>query len=650
MLATKTTLSGTVVAGVALAATLVLASAPAASPPTAARALTAQAARTVPPRAIEVMSGFGRTARTNGFATTATAGSLGIRASHPNGAHGTTVRVVVETDDPALARAAVLAVGGKVERTAGGLLQALVAPGQLRALGRRPGVDVVRASSVRIETALGGEEIGAALASAWHDKGFTGKGVKVAIVDGGFMGLADRQAAGDLPANIVTQDYCGGELTTADDHGTAVAEIVHEMAPDAQLYLICVGGEVDFLAAVGYAKNQGVSVVNQSMGWEGPYRDDGSGPIGAAVADARASGILWVNSAGNEAMNHWSGTYSPVAGAPVHQWAPNGDVGNTFVWPNGWEICGFLKWDEWPAAASDFDLGLVSSGSNRLLAVSEDEQGAGQPPFEGMCLRQTSGRDLTVFWAILGYRVASAPRIDLVSWSPPLEYQVPAGSVATPASSPAAFAVGALCWQSRSLEPYSSQGPTIDGRIKPDIVGHDSVSGATYGGFSSCPSAFAGTSASSPEVAGAAALVKQAYPTYSPDQIKTYLMKAARDLGAPGVDSVYGAGELQLPQPPDVVAPTVTALAGKGRKGRTTKLLSRISDDSGEVAVLEEVKLRGKVVARFKQVWFSAGSRGRTIAIAWRVPATATGTYQHCVRAVDRAGNKTTSCARIQIG
>ena len=113
----------------------------------------------------------------------------------------------------------------------------------------------------------------------------------------------------------------------------------------------------------------------------------------------------------------------------------------------------------------------------------------------------------------LGYRVVSSPRIDLVSWSPPLEYQVAAGSITTPASSPAAFAVGALCWQSRSLEPYSSQGPTIDGRTKPDIVGHDSVSGATYGGFSSCPSAFAGTSASSPEVAGAAALVKQAYPS-----------------------------------------------------------------------------------------------------------------------------------------
>jgi subtilisin family serine protease len=650
MQAIKTTISGTAVVGVALAA-FVLASAPAASPRTAARPLlTGPAARTVAPARTEAARGLWSHLSGGKGSTTISARALGIEAYRPNAARGGRVRIVIESRSPALARAAVVAAGGRVERTAPGLMQALVSPTTLAALAERPGVARVRAPYSRIETAVSGEEVGVALASAWHQKGFTGKGVKVAIVDGGFAGLADRQAAGELPATLVTQDLCEGELSTADDHGTAVTEIVHEMAPDAQLYLICVGTEVDLAAAVAYAKSQGVSVVNQSMGWQGPYRDDGSGPIDAAVADARANGILWVNAAGNEAMNHWSGTYSPVAGAPIHQWAPNGDVGNTFVWPNGSATCGFLKWDEWPAAASDFDLALVLSGANQLLAVSEDEQGAGQPPFEAMCLRQTSGIDLTVFWAIVGYHVVSSPRIDLVSWSPPLQYQVAAGSIASPASSPAAFAVGALCWQSRSLEPYSSQGPTIDGRVKPDIVGHDSVSGATYGGFSSCPSAFAGTSASSPEVAGAAALVKQAYPKYTPDQIKAYLMTAARDLGAPGVDSVYGAGEFQMPKPPDLSAPTATALAGTGRKGRMARLLSRISDDSGEVGVLEEVKLRGKVVARFKRVWFSSAARGRTVAIAWKVPPSASGTYRHCVRAIDRAGNRTApSCARVSV-
>ena len=348
MQAIKTTISGTAVVGVALAAALVLASAPAASPRTTARpTLTEPAARTIAPDKTEAARGLWSQVSGGKGSTTIPARMLGIEAYRPDAARGSRVRVVIESRSPAQARAAVLAAGGRVERSARGLVQALVAPAAVAALSERPGVARVRAPYTRIETAVSGEEVAAALASSWHQKGFTGKGVKVAIVDGGFAGLADRQAAGELPANVVTQDFCGGELNTSDDHGTAVAEIVHEMAPDAQLYLICVGTEVDFATAVGYVKSQGVSVVNQSMGWEGDFRNDGSGLIGSAVADARANGILWVNAAGNEAMSHWSGTYDPV-GPPIHKWSPSGDIGNTFLWPNGGSICGFMKWDEWP--------------------------------------------------------------------------------------------------------------------------------------------------------------------------------------------------------------------------------------------------------------------------------------------------------------
>ena len=556
------------------------------------------------------------------------------------------VRVVIESRSPALASASVAALGGRVERISGNLVQAVVAPSALSALSRGSAVDLVRAPFARFDHAISGEEVAATLAAAWHEKGLTGKGIKVAVIDGGFEGLAERQAQGELPANVVSQDFCGGEFATASDHGTAVAEIVHEMAPDAQLYLVCVGTEVDLAAAEAFAESQGVHVINHSAGWQGPFRNDGSGPIGAIVADARASGILWVNSAGNEGQTHWSGTYS--SGGNLHVWSPNGDVGNTFVWPNGEVICGFLRWDEWPAGVSDFDLGLFLSGANVLLASSEEEQTGSQPPFEELCVEQSTGADLTVFWAIRGYRVSTSPRLDLDSWSPPLEYQTAAGSIAAPASSPATLAVGALCWQSKQLEPYSSQGPTVDGRVKPEIVGHDSVSGATYGAFSSCPSAFAGTSASSPEVAGAAALVKQAYPTFGPDQIKLLLMRSATDLGAPGLDSVYGAGELQLPKPPDVVAPTATALASRGRKGKALKLLSKVSDDSGEASVVELVKLGGKTVARIKGSGFVSASSPRTIALVWKVPTNAKGAYQHCVRAIDRAGNSSPlSCAKV---
>ena len=646
MQALRRTISGTVAACVAVTASLVIASAPAASSRQDGRLLVTSAAARRYTGAVERTNVAWPRRESVSRSITAKGAMLAVRPASVATASSGRVRVVIETSNPALARESVRAVGGRIERNAAGLVQAIVTPRAETALAGNAGVDRVRPPYAQIQTAVGGEQVGVTLAAAWHEKGFTGKGIKVAVLDGGFKGLAERQASGDLPANVVTQDFCGGQLLGEEDHGTAVAEIVHEMAPDAQLYLACVGTEVDLAAAEAWAKSQGVTVINHSAGWEGPYRDDGGGPVGAVVADARANGILWVNSAGNEAMTHWSGSYTP--NGSWHMWNPNGDMGNSFIWPNGMDICGFLKWDEWPSGISDFDLGLFLSGSNSLLAVSEGNQGGGQPPFEAMCWRQTSGRDLVVFWAIRGYRVTTSPRLDLVSWSPTLQYAVAAGSIATPASSPAAFAVGALCWQSRGLEPYSSQGPTIDGRTKPDIVGHDSVSGATYGGFSSCPSAFAGTSASSPEVAGAAALIKQAYPNLNPDQLKAYLMRAARDLGDAGVDNVYGAGELQLPKPPDIVAPTISALASKGRKGRAIRLLSRVSDDSGEVRVVEEIKLGRKVVARLKPVWFSAAARSKTIAVAWKAPASATGAYQHCARAVDRAGNSSpATCARV---
>ena len=561
------------------------------------------------------------------------------------------VRVVVEASDSVAARTAVEKNGGRVERTWRNLVQAVVQPSSLTALSRAPGVTRVRAPFVMVEHAIPGEEVALDGVPAWQAKGFTGKGVKVAIIDGGFKGLAERQAEGELPASVVTQDMCGGRFSTETEHGTAVAEIVHEMAPDAQLYLVCVATEVDLANAETYAKSQGVQVVNHSAGWFGPSRGDGSGPIGAVAADARASGILWVNSAGNEAVTHWSGTFNDPDVDRMHEWAASGDEGNTFVWPNGEVVCGFLKWDEWPTGVSDFDLGLFLSSSNTPVGVSAEEQNGSQPPFEGLCMQQTTGTNLLAFWAIGGYRVTTSPRIDLFSEPTPLQYSTAAGSIGDPATSSSAFAVGALCWQSRSLEFYSSQGPTIDGRIKPDIAGHDSVSGATYGAYGGgCPSAFAGTSAASPEVAGAAALVRQAYPAYGPAQLQAYLQQRSLDVGTPGPDNATGAGELQMGAAPDVVAPKATALPSTGRLGKTVKLLSRVSDDSGSVRVTEQVKRGSRVVATIVRRGFVSASAPTTVSVAWRAPAKANGTYQHCVRATDSGGNVSKpSCAKVRL-
>ena len=126
-------------------------------------------------------------------------------------------------------------------------------------------------------------------------------------------------------------------------------------------------------------------------------------------------------------------------------------------------------------------------------------------------------------------------RFDLFVYpGPDLEYQVAEGSITEPGTSPSALTVGAVCWRGSYLESYSSQGPTIGGAVKPDLVGPDSVSSFTLGPFAGCGiSGFAGTSASAPHVAAAAALVKEANPAFGPAELQAYLEDHAIDLGAP---------------------------------------------------------------------------------------------------------------------
>ena len=370
---------------------------------------------------------------------------------------------------------------------------------------------------------------------------------------------------------MTTADFCQGGFYSATEHGAAVTEVVHEMAPAAQLYLACTDDEPSVVEAEQWAKKNGAQIINFSVGYFLSGRGDGSGLVGSAVADARAAGILWVNAAGNHAQEHWSGNWTDANGNDFLDFAP-GDETNSFVLPNGAGVCGDLKWDEWPTAKSDFDLGLYSSTTNSFVVSSTTTQNGTQPPIEGVCYGNTTGAPMTVGWAIFGANVVSAPRFDLFSVGSaiPLQYQTAAGSIVDPATSPGALAVGALCWQNNSLEFYSSQGPTIDGRTKPDMSAQDSMSSVTYGAFDgSCPSGFAGTSSASPTTAGAAALVKQANPSFKAPQLQAFLeQRAVVDIGAAGVDDQTGAGALRLPNLSLSLDRTKPTAAGPVQQGR----------------------------------------------------------------------------------
>ncbi len=132
---------------------------------------------------------------------------------------------------------------------------------------------------------------------------------------------------------------------------------------------------------------------------------------------------------------------------------------------------------------------------------------------------------------------------------PEIEHYTRNGSIGNPAESanPGMLAVGAAHWDDvRAIEPYSSRGPTPDGRVKPDVVGAD------CGATSLIPlnnrnNGFCGTSQAASHVAGLAALVKQRFPSYTPQQVAVYLKDNAEQRQSPDPNNTWGHGFARLP-------------------------------------------------------------------------------------------------------
>jgi subtilisin len=115
--------------------------------------------------------------------------------------------------------------------------------------------------------------------------------------------------------------------------------------------------------------------------------------------------------------------------------------------------------------------------------------------------------------------------------------------VGSPANSVGTLAVGAVN-NAGVIAPFSSRGngccPAGGNPVSlvaPGVSINSTIPVNTYGLKS-------GTSMACPHVAGAAALVKQRFPVFTPAQIRAKLMSTASDLGAPGNDPIYGRGLL----------------------------------------------------------------------------------------------------------
>ncbi|MFN8535474.1 MAG: S8 family serine peptidase [Dehalococcoidia bacterium] len=164
-------------------------------------------------------------------------------------------------------------------------------------------------------------------------------------------------------------------------------------------------------------------------------------------------------------------------------------------------------------------------------------------------------------------------------------------------------------WQVASRSPdvlaeFGSRGPTNEDLLKPDVVapGVDILS-AGYGPAPNPPAGFgivSGTSQAAPQVAGAAALLRQAHPDWSPARIKSALMVTAHlpvvdDRGRPVGPLARGAGRIDVARavdPPFFADPPSIAL-GTARAGQTRSATVRLTGGSSRVALTAEPVLFG---------------------------------------------------------
>jgi len=202
---------------------------------------------------------------------------------------GARVERVVEVSGTNSA-AVVEAAGGTVLETVPGGVEARLTGEELVAVEANPRVDAVTPAP-ELRPHVVSQGVGGIDADDWHLGGTDGTGVDVAVVDLGFAGYADLVAAGELPAGMaVVSGQCAGGIQ-GSDHGTAVAEIVHDVAPGATLHLICVDSPLDLDspsdATYAYLRNNDIDVVNASIGVTTASRMDGGGAVDRAVAQSR---------------------------------------------------------------------------------------------------------------------------------------------------------------------------------------------------------------------------------------------------------------------------------------------------------------------------------------------------------------------------
>ncbi|QLH76927.1 PQQ-binding-like beta-propeller repeat protein [Halosimplex rubrum] len=360
-----------------------------------------------------------------------------------------------------------------------------------------------------------------------QNEGITGDGARIAIIDHTFHTgnpkYADQIIATIGPDSQFTSDseYDG----TSKQHGTACAEIVADIAPDAELILASALGPRTPSELFDAIETYDPDGATMSLGYSTSLRIDGEDPISSRIDEFTDGGRLFANSAGNEADGgHWDGQFEnngenllvfdtslstptryPVQMDPMYTPA---------------EI--HIHWDaDWAQDNQRYEARLYETEDATDPIITQQTY----DPIEIVSLSpsQHGGGGLSTYYLeIEKINATGDEHFDMFYWGRAF-FDGPttaSRSIGIPATSPDENLLAVAAVQATStgitdkenLKPYSSRGPTQDGRRGIDIAGPSMVSTTAvgeYGGYGALEDdgGFNGTSAASPHIGGAIGLL-----------------------------------------------------------------------------------------------------------------------------------------------
>ncbi|MEP7109841.1 MAG: MBG domain-containing protein [Ferruginibacter sp.] len=418
-----------------------------------------------------------------------------------------------------------------------------------------------------------------------------GEGVKVGVISDSYnsilaattnpitntaaqdVGNDDLPGAGNLNGNItpvhVLKDYLRGS-----DEGRAMLQIVHDLAPKAELYFrtgfLSAG---DFAIGIDELNQAGCNIIVDDVTFiTEPFLKDGV--VANAVDSVTKKGTTYFSAAGNFGNQSYENTFNPVA-APAglagsaHNFGEGDIYQSVTLSPGNYVIV--LQWLD-----DIYSLGQTSSGGTKndldiYLTPNTDgtalfgfnRNNTHGDPIEILPFAVTSQVQTNIL--ITNNTPGSNPaRFKYVVFRGNIKFNEYASGTSTlvgQANAAGSIAVGAASYAIAPpfpgpliVEPFSSTGGTFINNIqrnKPELIAPDGVNTTVNLGEDYDHNNYAnffGTSAAAPHAAGVAALIMEGkkkflnQPLTSPGEIRALLQNTANDMGTPGFDFTSGYG------------------------------------------------------------------------------------------------------------